>query len=220
MPRLTLGTPKLNQPVDAESLVPRLRDGDSAAFAELVDLHGSSMLRLARTYVPSRELAEEVVQETWIAVLRGISRYEGRSSLRTWIFGILINTAKKYGVHERRQADVAVRAATGGTVDPNRFRDRGDTYPGHWKEPPAPFPETPEGSVLSAELTTVTTQCLSRLPDGQRVVVSLRDVLGFSSDEVCALLNITAANQRVLLHRGRAAVRQRLEDYLGQHHGA
>lgn len=205
----------MNEPVTAEALVARLQDGDPNAFAELVDLHGPSMLRLARSYVPSRELAEDVVQETWIAVLRSISRFEGRSSLRTWIFGILINIAKKHGVSERRQADIAVRATTGGTVDPHRFRDRNDPYPGHWKEPPAPFPETPEGSALGAELTAIASKALHKLPETQRVVVSLRDVLGFSSEEVCATLSITAANQRVLLHRGRAAVRQELEDYLG-----
>lgn len=205
----------MQEPVDAASLADQLRQGDREAFAKLLDLYGPSMLRVARGYVPSRELAEDVVQETWIAVLRGIDRFQGRASLRSWIFAILINVAKKHGLNERRHSDTAVRVMTGGTVDPDRFRDAGDPYPGHWKEPPAPFPDTPEGSLLSGELTHVATAGLSRLPERQREVVTLRDVQGFSSEEVCQLLDISAANQRVLLHRGRAVVRQALEDYLG-----
>ncbi|MBX9640914.1 MAG: sigma-70 family RNA polymerase sigma factor [Mycobacteriaceae bacterium] len=200
---------------DMDALLARLRGGDAEAFAELVDLHGPSMLRVARDYVASREHAEDVVQETWVAVLRGIGRFEGRSSLRTWIFSILINIGKRQGVAERRYAGTAARVATGGTVDPQRFRDAGDAYPGHWKEPPAPFAETPEGALLSHELLRVAGTGLGRLPERQREVVRLRDVLGFSAEEVCAILAISAANQRVLLHRGRAAVRQELEDYLG-----
>ncbi|WP_084266918.1 RNA polymerase sigma factor [Mycobacterium avium] len=175
----------------------------------------ASMQRVARGYVSSSELAEDVVQETWIAVFKGIDKFEGRASLRTWIFTILINVAKKHGLAERRYTDTAVRVMTGGTVDPDRFRDAGDPLPGHWKEPPAPFPDTPEGSLLSGELTQVATAGLQRLPARQREVVTLRDVQGFSSQEVCQLLDISAANQRVLLHRGRAVVRQELENYLG-----
>lgn len=203
------------QPDDAEALLVGLRNGDAAAFAQLIDVHAPAMLRLARDYVSTRELAEDVVQETWIAVLQGIGRFEGRSSLRTWMFSILINIAKKHGVGERRHADTAVRVATGGTVDPQRFRDAGDPQPGHWKEAPTPFPDTPEGSLLSKELTRITHGGLSRLPRRQREVVSLRDVFGFSSEEVSSMLDISTGNQRVLLHRGRAAVRQDIEDYLG-----
>jgi RNA polymerase sigma-70 factor, ECF subfamily len=201
--------------VDETALITALRDGDEAAFAQLVDQHAPSMLRVARGYVPSREIAEEVVQETWIALLKGVDRFEGRSSLRTWLFAVMINIAKARGVRERRDADAAIAAYTGGTVDPARFREAGDPYPGHWKqgEEPSPFPETPEGSVLGNELVAVARRGLDRLPDRQRIVVTLRDMLGFDSDEVCELLDITMANQRVLLHRGRAAVRQVLEDY-------
>lgn len=202
------------EPRDSEALV-RLRAGDASAFTEMVDLHGPSMLRLAHDYVPSRQVAEDVVQETWIAVLQGIGRFEGRSSLRTWIFSIMINIAKKYGLAEQRQSDTAVRVGTGGTVDPRRFRDTGDSLPGHWKESPAPFPDTPEGSLLNAELARIAESALGRLPERQRTVVNLRDVLGFSAQEVSAMLDISAGNQRVLLHRGRAAVRQELEDYVG-----
>jgi RNA polymerase sigma-70 factor, ECF subfamily len=201
--------------VDETTLIAALRDGDESAFAQLVDRHAPSMLRVARGYVPSYEIAEEVVQETWIALLKGVDRFEGRSSLRTWLFAVMINIAKARGVRERRDADAAVAAYTGGTVDPARFREAGDPYPGKWKqgEGPSPFPETPEGSVLGNELVAVARRGLDRLPDRQRIVVTLRDMLGFDSDEVCELLDITMANQRVLLHRGRAAVRQVLEDY-------
>jgi RNA polymerase sigma-70 factor (ECF subfamily) len=185
---------------DEEALVVALKDGDESAFAALVDRHTPAMLRVARGYVPSRAIAEEVVQETWIALLKGIGSFEGRSSLRTWLFTVLINIAKRRGMRERRDADVAVMAFTGGTVDPARFRDAGDPYP--------------EGSVLGDELITLARRELDKLPERQRVVVTMRDMLGLDSAEVCELLEISVANQRVLLHRGRAAVRQVLEDYL------
>jgi RNA polymerase sigma-70 factor, ECF subfamily len=202
--------------VDETALTAALRDGDEAAFAQLVDQYAPSMLRVARRYVPSPEIAEEVVQETWIALLKGIDNFEGRSSLRTWLFAVMINIAKARGVRERRDADAAIAAFTGGTVDPARFRTADDPYPGHWKqaEEPSPFPETPEGSVLGNELVDVARRELDKLPDRQRMVVTLRDMLGFDSSEVRELLDISIANQRVLLHRGRAAVRQMLEDYL------
>lgn len=197
-------------------LIAALRDGDESAFGELVDLHAPAMLRVARGYVSTREIAEEVVQETWIALLKGIGNFEGRSSLRTWLFTVLINIAKRRGLRERREADVEVLAYTGGTVDPARFRDSGDPYPGHWKpdEAPSPFPDTPEGSVLANELVALARRELDKLPERQRLVATMRDMLGCDAAEVCELLDISAANQRVLLHRGRAAVRQVLEDYL------
>lgn len=197
-------------------LIAALRAGDESAFTALVDLHTPTMLRVARGYVSTHELAEEVVQETWIAVLRGIDRFEGRSALRTWLFTIMVNIAKARGLKERRHADLQVLAASGGTVDPARFREAGDRWPGHWKEheAPVPFPDTPEGSVLGEELMTVARRELDKLPPRQREVVMMRDVLGLESAEVCDLLKISAANQRVLLHRGRAAVRQALKDYL------
>jgi RNA polymerase sigma-70 factor (ECF subfamily) len=202
--------------VDESALIAALRDGDEAAFARLVDEHTPSMLRVARGYVPSHEIAEEVVQETWIALLKGIDSFEGRSSLRTWLFAVMINIAKARGVRERRDADAAIAAYSGGTVDPARFRGSDDPYPGHWlqDEVPSPFPDTPEGSVLGSELVDVARHELDKLPERQRMVVTLRDMLGFDSSEVCELLDISMANQRVLLHRGRAAVRQVLEDYL------
>jgi RNA polymerase sigma-70 factor (ECF subfamily) len=198
------------------ALIAALRDSDEAAFAQLVDKHTPSMPRVARGYVPSREIAEEVVQETWIALLRGIDNFEGRSSLRTWLFAVMINIAKARGVRERRDADAAIAAYTGGTVDPARFRTGEDPWPGHWRQgqEPSPFPDTPEGSVLGNELIDVARRELDKLPERQRIVVALRDMLGFDSSEVCELLDISVANQRVLLHRGRAAVRAVLENYL------
>jgi RNA polymerase sigma-70 factor (ECF subfamily) len=206
----------MTETVDESTLIAGLRDGDETVFAQLVDQHTPSMLRVARGYVPSNEIAEEVVQDTWIALLKGIDNFEGRSSLRTWLFAVMINIAKARGVRERRDADAAVAAYTGGTVDAARFRTGEDPWPGHWREgqEPTPFPDTPEGSVLGDELIDVARRELETLPERQRIVVTLRDMLGFDSSEVCELLDVSAANQRVLLHRGRAAVRAVLEDYL------
>jgi RNA polymerase sigma-70 factor (ECF subfamily) len=206
----------MTETVDESTLIAGLRDGDETVFAQLVDQHTPSMLRVARGYVPSNEIAEEVVQDTWIALLKGIDNFEGRSSLRTWLFAVMINIAKARGVRERRDADAAVAAYTGGTVDAARFRTGEDPWPGHWREgqEPTPFPDTPEGSVLGDELIDVARRELETLPERQRIVVTLRDMLGFDSSEVCELLDVSVANQRVLLHRGRAAVRAVLEDYL------
>jgi RNA polymerase sigma-70 factor, ECF subfamily len=208
----------MTETMDETAVIAALRNGDESVFAQLVDKYTPSMLRVARGYVPSHEIAEEVVQETWIALVKGIGSFEGRSSLRTWLFTVMINIAKSRGVKERRESDAAVAAFTGGTVDPARFREAGDPYPGHWKpdEVPSPFPETPEGSVLGRELVDVAQRELEKLPDRQRTVVTLRDMLGFDSGEVCELLDISAANQRVLLHRGRAVLRAALENYLGE----
>lgn len=201
---------------DEADLIAALRARDEVAFATLVDTHTPGMLRVARGYVANHAIAEEVVQETWLALLKGLDGFEGRSSLRTWLFTVLINIAKKRGVRERSDVDVQVLAYTGGTVDPARFRDNDDPYPGHWRpdEVPSPFPDTPEGSALGDELLNVTRRELNKLPERQRVVVTMRDMLDMDSAEVSEFLGITAANQRVLLHRGRAAVRQGLESYL------
>ena len=201
---------------DETAVIAGLRVGDEAVYAALVDRHTPAMLRVARGYVRTHASAEEVVQEAWIAVLKGIGRFEGRSSLRTWLFSILINLSKARGIRERRDREVEVMAFTGGTVHPGRFRAAGDEWPGHWRDDaaPAPFPETPEGAVLGDELIAVARRELDKLPELQRAVVTMRDMLGFDSAEVRELLDISVANQRVLLHRGRAAVRQVLEDYL------
>ncbi len=203
---------------DESEVIAALRARDESGVRQLVDEHTPALLRVARGYVPSREIAEEVVQETWIALVKGIDKFEGRSSLRTWLFAVLINIAKARGIRERRSDDAEIAAFTGGTVESSRFRPPGDRWAGHWKsgEQPAPFPETPEGSVLGRELADVARAELDKLPQRQRQVVTMRDMLGFDSNEVCELLEISAANQRVLLHRGRAAVRQALEAYLAE----
>jgi RNA polymerase sigma-70 factor, ECF subfamily len=203
---------------DESAMIAALRRGDEAMFAAVVDRHTPAMLRVARGYVPSQEIAEEVVQETWIALIKGVEKFEGRSSLRTWLFAVMINIAKGRGVRERRDADAAIVAYTGGTVDPALFRGPNEEFPGdwkNWKEYPRAFPETPESSLLATELVGVAKAELDRLPDRQRMVVTLRDMFGFDSSEVCELLDISLANQRVLLHRGRAALRLVLESYLG-----
>ena len=137
--------------LDESALIASLRAGDESIFAGLVDSYTPALLHVARNYVPSRELAEDVVQETWIALIKGIDSFEGRSSLRTWLFAVMINIAKAHGIRERRDADARMAAFAGVTVDPGRFRPASDTWPGHWKrgEEPAPFPDTPEGSVPS-----------------------------------------------------------------------
>jgi len=155
---------------DETAVIAGLRAGDEAVYAALVDRHTSAMLRVARGYVRTHASAEEVVQEAWIALLKGIARFEGRSSLRTWLFSILINIAKARALRERRDTEVEVMAFTGGSVDPGRFRGSDDEWPGHWREDavPSPFPETPEGAVLSDELITVARSGLEQLPERQR----------------------------------------------------
>lgn len=202
-----------------DQLVAALRRGEESAFAELIDRHSPALLRVAETYVPSRAVAEEVVQETWIAVMRGVDRFEGRSSLKTWIFRILANVAMRRGERERRTVPFTALAAaedTGEpTVDPDRFLPAGhDIFPGHWAVMPTRWP-TPEEGLLSGETREVILGAIEELPKAQRAVIALRDIQGWSSEEVCDALEISAGNQRVLLHRARAAVRTAIEDYYG-----
>jgi RNA polymerase sigma-70 factor (ECF subfamily) len=204
------------QNTDADELiVERLRRRDEAAFVALVDSWSRGMLRAARAYVADAESAEDVVQETWLAVLRGIDRFEGRSSLRTWVYRILINIAKTRGVQESRTIPVAGLTADDGgpTVDPARFRGPDDPYPGHWKEFPQGWPAV-DAEIERREVRSRIEAAVGDLPHRQRIVITLRDIEGYSSAEVCAILEISAANQRVLLHRARAAVRGRLEEYI------
>ncbi|ADB32430.1 RNA polymerase, sigma-24 subunit, ECF subfamily [Kribbella flavida DSM 17836] len=198
-------------PVDGD-LIRRLRDRDESAFTLVLDRWSPGLRRLARTFVSTDESAAEVVQETWLAVIEGIDRFEGRSSLRTWVYRILTNTAKRRGSRERRV--VPISSDDGPTVDPSRFQEDGP-FPGHWWEFPPAWP-TPEQGVLRHEVQELLTQTLMQLPERQRVVLALRDADGWSSEEVCELLGVTAANQRVLLHRARAFVRGKLEQYYTQ----
>ena len=193
-------------------LVARLRDGDETAFALLLDGWSGGMLRLARSFVSTEESAAEVVQETWLAVIEGIGRFEGRSSLKTWVYRILTNTAKRRGSREHKVVPMSSVDDSGPTVDPSRFRPDGDPFPGHWWEFPPAWP-TPEQGLLQGEARTHLAAALAELPARQRVVIILRDVEGYPSDEVCELLAISQANQRVLLHRARAFLRGKLEQY-------
>ncbi|WP_028650325.1 RNA polymerase sigma factor [Nocardioides halotolerans] len=203
---------------DAGELVAALRAGDEAAFARIVQDWSRPMLTLARGFVSTQASAEEVVQETWLAVLKGIDRFEGRSSLRTWVFRILVNTAKSRGVKEHRTLPWSSIAGdeAGPGLDPALFQSAGEPYPGHWRAAPSAWPEevAVEGSVLAGEVRRELASVLETLPDRQRIVLTLRDVLGHSSEEVCELLGISQANQRVLLHRARTAARAGIAAYV------
>jgi RNA polymerase sigma-70 factor (ECF subfamily) len=207
-----VGTAAAPERADDGALVERLRAGDEETFAALVDGWSGWMLRLAREHVPTASAAEEVVQETWLAVLQGLDRFRGEAALRTWVYRILLNQAKRRGVRERRTVPFASLAPedAGPTVDPARFQGVGEPHPGGWRR----FPEEwPEHVALTREVHAVVAAALTELPPRQRVVVALRDLDGHSSEEVCDLLDISAGNQRVLLHRGRAVVRAALERY-------
>jgi len=201
---------------DAE-LVERLRDGDEATFARLIDAYSAPLLRLAVTFVQSRSVAEEVVQETWMAVVAGIGRFEGRSSVKTWLFKILTNKAKTRALNERRTipfSDFDLDDGGEPAVDPSRFLPASHPqWPGHWATAPQPWSMGPESTALDRETLAVLKRALEDLPRAQRVVVALRDVHGWPAADVCAALELTEANQRVLLHRGRSRLRGVLERY-------
>jgi RNA polymerase sigma-70 factor, ECF subfamily len=203
--------------LDDVQLVRSLRDGDEAAFALLTREYHHSLLRVARIYVSSRAVAEEVVQETWLGVLQGLDRFEGRSSLRTWIFRILTNIAKTRAQREGRTLPFSALsrpdAVPEPAVEPERFRGPDDpAWPGHWSSPPQPW-NAPEQRLLGDEVRAVVERAIEELAPTQRAVISLRDVEGWPADEVCNALGISETNQRVLLHRARSKVRRALEDY-------
>jgi RNA polymerase sigma-70 factor (ECF subfamily) len=186
------------------------RDGD--AFAYLVDHYHSALVRLAQQYVPSRAIADEVVQETWLAIIQGIDGFEHRASLKTWMFKILVNIARSHGAKEHRTIPFATNATSADepAVDPHRFRRFTLHGRGQWKEPPCPWPG-PEQRAIDGDTAATIHDAIERLPPDQREVVTMRDVLGWSAAEVCDALAITDGNQRVLLHRGRSKVRATLE---------
>jgi len=194
-------------------LVEALRAGDERVFADLVDRYSPAMLAVARAHVASREVAEDVVQDTWLALLQGIDGFEGRSSLRTWLFRVLVNIAKTRGVREKRTTPTDLLGSDASTVSPDRFQSASDRWPGHWTRFPRQWVESPERRVLAGEALDLVRRELACLPEQQRRVVALRDVDGYDSGEVCELLDLTAANQRVLLHRGRARLRGALAGY-------
>jgi RNA polymerase sigma-70 factor (ECF subfamily) len=202
---------------DDHLLVERLRARDEEAFMDLVRRWSPSMLRVARMYVPSQAVAEDVVQETWLGVLNGIDRFEGRSSLRTWVFSILVNRARTRGERERRTVPFGALAreeADGdfAAVAPDRFVREGDAI-GDWAAPPVRWWEQPERALDSAEAVERIEAEIEKLPETQRAVITMRDVLGMSSEEVRSALDLSETNQRVLLHRARSKVRAALEDY-------
>lgn len=201
---------------DAEVLA-RLRAGDNAAFTQLIDDWSPVMLRVARGYVASRQSAEDVVQDAWLGVIRGLPSFEGRSSLRSWTFSILINRAKTRGARESRviaAASLTCEPTGGPTVDPARFQGPSGRNPGGWTVAGLPQHwDEPEGAALRREAMEQLDKALDELPERQRLVVTMRDVYGMSADEACAALGVTPQNQRVLLHRGRAALRAILEDF-------
>ena len=192
---------------DAE-LVARLRSGDEEAFRFLVTRYHTPLLRLAQTMVPTRAVAEEVVQDTWLGLVRGIKGFEGRSSLRTWLFHVLVNRARSTGARERRPS---AGVTAGPTVDPSRFGPQGN-----WADPPVPWPDDVDDRLVAQELAERIRPRIDELPEMQRQVVLLRDVEGMSAADVCQLLEISEVNQRVLLHRGRARLRGMLELEMGK----
>lgn len=202
-------------PTDKE-LAARLRAGDEDAFQLVLDAWSPSMLRLARSFVSTNDSAEEVVQEAWLGVIQGITRFEGRAALKTWVFRILVNTAKSRGVKESRTLPFSslLPEDEGPSVDPARFRPAGDAHPGHWRPGQGPTPwNLPEAAALDGEVRRIIGQALAELPNRHRIVVTLRDLEGYGSEEVCSMLNISPGNQRVILHRARTAVRTRVERY-------
>lgn len=194
-------------PVDEMQLVEALRAGDERVFEQLIRMYQGTLLRVAQMYVSSRSVAEEVVQETWLAVLNGIDRFEGRSSLKTWIFRILANRAKTRAQSEGRTIPFSSLGDSEPAVEPDRF-DRG-----HWAALPDDWPEE---RLLGDETMSVIDGAIEGLPPMQRAVISLRDVQGWSAEEVRNVLELSETNQRVLLHRARSKVRGALEEYLAE----
>jgi RNA polymerase sigma-70 factor (ECF subfamily) len=197
-------------------LLAALRAGDEDAFATLVTRYHASLKRVARMYVSTDAVAEEVVQETWLAVIAGLERFEQRASFKTWLFSILTNKARTRGVRERRTVPFASLGPGdedgGPSVSPDRFQHEGDAWPGHWATPPRPW-EDPERRLASLEARERLREAIAALPERQQAVLTLRDVEGLDADEVSDLLELTPGNQRVILHRARARVRAALEDY-------
>jgi RNA polymerase sigma-70 factor (ECF subfamily) len=206
---------------DAE-LLTRLRAGDEDAFMTLVDKYGPVMLRIALSHVRTRAVAEEVVQEAWLGVLTGLSRFEGRSSLKTWLLRIVANRARTRGEREARSVPLSSLGAAedsedGPAVDPERFLPADDPrYPGAWAIPPHSWARLPEERLLASETLQQVRAAIAKLPPRQQEVITLRDVEGWEPEEVSAALELTPGNQRVLLHRARSKVRAELEHYFDE----
>jgi RNA polymerase sigma-70 factor (ECF subfamily) len=217
--RSTVSVGDRSPSAEERRFVEALRAGDEDAFVQLVRLHGPTMLRIARLYASSAAVAEEVVQETWLAVLTGIGGFEGRSSFKTWLFRILTNRAKTRAATEGRSVSFTALSDDELTdaepsVEADRFRGAAERWADHWTSSPERWSELPEPSLLSHETIAIVQQAAASLPPAQQMVVTLRDIVGWDADEVCEVLGITATNQRVLLHRGRTKVRKLLERHL------
>ncbi|MGH2460784.1 MAG: RNA polymerase sigma factor [Chloroflexota bacterium] len=203
---------------DEPVLIAALRRGDERVFTSLIERYHASLVRLATVFVGDRAVAEEVAQETWLGVLHGIDRFEGRSSIKTWIFTILTNRAKTRGQRESRSVpfsalDLTEEGPTEPAVEPERFRPAGDRWEGGWISFPRAWDDLPEERVVSRETRAQVASAIAALPTSQRQVMTLRDVEGWSADEVCNALGLSETNQRVLLHRARSKARRALEAY-------
>lgn len=201
---------------DDGALVAALRAGDERAFEWVLDRYDASLHRVARTFVSSNAAVDEVVQDTWLGVIEGIDRFEQRSSVKTWIFHIMMNKAKTRGIRDKRTVPFATMDddGFGPTIDPGRFFPADhDDFPGHWASPPRAWEHLPEARLESLETLEQVRAAIAELPDAHRQVIALRDVEGLASHEVCAVLGLTPANERVMLHRARGRVRAHLERY-------
>ena len=213
---------RLGPSAEELQLIEQLRRGDETAFATLVERYHTMMIRLAMIYVSRRAVAEEVAQETWLAVLQGLGRFEGRSSLQTWIFRILTNRARTRGQREGRYVSFSTLGDPNGdtsepAVDPDRFLpDDHERWPHHWATPPGSWEAIPEDRFLAQETHNIIQDAIATLPANQQTVIVLRDIKGWASEEVCNVLSISETNQRVLLHRARSKVRRVLEQYLSE----
>lgn len=205
--------PAADAGAEERTVLASLRAGDRAAFAQLVQRHGGAMLRVALTICRERATAEEIVQDTWLALLGGLDGFEARASLRTWLFTVLVNKARTRAAREGRSLPFSALLEADGA------EGRAGTAPfdeaGRWRTPPEAWSEEdPERLAVGTQTRGIIEAEISRLPEAQRVVLTLRDVEELEAEEVCALLGITASNQRVLLHRARARVREALAGYL------
>jgi len=202
--------------LEGAGLVEALQRGDESAFTVLVGRYQGFLLQLASAYLPNRDVAEEAVQEAWLGIFRGVHRFEGRASLRTWMARIVVNQAKTIGERERRSVAFAELGGEedGPSVDPATFFDRSSRCAGHWSTAQASWDDIPENRLLSAEVRDLIGSVIATLPAQQRAVITMRDVEGLSSEETRTILDIGEANQRVLLHRARCRIRAGLQRYL------
>jgi RNA polymerase sigma-70 factor (ECF subfamily) len=208
-----------NRETDERRLIASLRSGDECAFTAVVARYQVAMTRVARGFVHDEATAEDVVQEAWLGILNGLAAFEGRGSLKSWIFAIVVNRAKTRATREGRSTPFSslVSLETSGTepaVDPDRFLDATAKWPGHWSQPPVAWGADPEACLLHSETMAQLKRILDDLPPAQRTVISLRDIAGQDAESICNALGITETNMRVLLHRARSKVRGSLERYL------